>query len=82
MILWPSSTGGQDYRHLAKQNTLTVLGYDEVLTLAVQKRVVNHQQREITQIAELADKLRALIPDAEYNFDLAKARVLAQHPLQ
>jgi hypothetical protein len=71
----------EDYRKLAKQSTLTVLGYDELLRLAVQKRVANHQQREITQIADLADKLRGLIPDDEYNFDLAKARVIAQNPL-
>src|SRR4051812_41438034 len=32
----------QDYRHLAKQSALTVLGYDELLRLAVQKRVANH----------------------------------------
>jgi hypothetical protein len=71
----------QDYYHLAKQSTLTILGYDELLRLAVQKRVANHQQREITQIAGLADKLRSLIPDGEYDFDLAKARVMAQNPL-
>src|SRR3954453_196990 len=72
----------EDYRHLAKQSTLTVLGYDELLRLAVRKRVANHQQREITQSADLADKLRALIPDDEYEFDLAKARVIAQQPLR
>src|SRR4051812_3668428 len=71
----------QDYRRLARQSTLTVLGYDELLRLAVQKRVANHQQREITQIADLADKLRVLIPDGEYDFDLAKARVMAQNSL-
>jgi hypothetical protein len=71
-----------DYRHLAKQSTLMVLGHDELLRLAVQKRVPNHQQREITQIADLADKLRATIPDDEYDFDLAKARVMAQHQLR
>jgi hypothetical protein len=71
----------QDYRRLAKQSTLTVVGYDELLRLAVQKRVANHQQREITQIADLADKLRVLIPDGEYDFDCAKARVMAQYPL-
>jgi hypothetical protein len=71
----------QDYRRLAKQSSLVVLGYDELLRLAVQKRVANHQQREITQIADLADKLRVLIPDDEYDFDQAKARVMAQHPL-
>jgi hypothetical protein len=72
----------QDYRHLAKQSNLTLLGYDELLSLAVQKRVANHQQREIPQIADLADKLRGLIPDSEYDFDLAKARVMAQRPLR
>src|SRR3954449_1942109 len=71
----------QDYRRLAKQSTLTVLGYDELRRLAVQKRVANHQQREISRMAELADKLRALIPEDEYDFDLAKARVMTQHPL-
>jgi hypothetical protein len=71
-----------DYRRLAKQSTLTVLGYDELLRLAVQKRVANPQQREITQITALADKLRELIPQGEYDFDLAKARVMAQHPLR
>src|SRR4051812_9679910 len=71
----------QDYRRLAKQSTLMILGYDELLRLAVQKRVANHQQRAITQSAELADKLRALIPEGEYDFDLAKARVMAQNSL-
>jgi hypothetical protein len=71
----------EDYRRLARQSTLTVLGYDELLKLAVQKRVANQQQREITQIADLADKLRGLIPGDEYDFDLAKARVMAQNPL-
>src|SRR6476620_4255840 len=40
----------EDYRHLARQSALMVLGYDELLRLAVQKRVANHQQGEITQI--------------------------------
>src|SRR3954464_10901506 len=68
----------QDYRHLAKQSTLTVLGYDELLRLAVQNRQANHHQRETAQIADLADKLMGLIPDGEYDFDLAEARVMAQ----
>jgi hypothetical protein len=72
----------EDYRHLARQSTLTVLGYDELLRVAVQKMVANHQQREIAQIADLADKLRGLIPEDEYDFDLAKARVMAQHLLR
>jgi hypothetical protein len=71
-----------NYRHLAQQSSLRILGYDESLRRVAQKRVTNLLQRQIADIADTADKLRWLIPDNEYDFALAKARVLEQYPLR
>jgi hypothetical protein len=57
-----------------------VRGYDQNLSLVAQKRLINQLEREIAQIADLADKLRWLIPEGEYDFEAAKARVLASYP--
>ncbi len=72
----------EGFRRLAKQASLAILLYDERLQLAIQKRISNLYQREITEIARLAEKLRRLIPEDEYDFERAKARVVEQMRLQ
>jgi hypothetical protein len=71
----------EDYLKLGKQKDILVLAYDESLQDPIQKRVTNQQQRAVLEILVLADKLRANIPEEEYDFDAAKAAVLARTSL-
>lgn len=63
------------YRRLSQQATVSLLGYNEQLVPTVRKTIVNQQQRQVSQITELADKLLWTIPEDEYDFEAAVARV-------
>ncbi len=66
------------YLKLGKQKDILVLAYDESLLAPIQKRVTNYQQRVMREILILAEKLRANISETEYDFEAAKAKVLAR----
>jgi len=71
----------QDFRDLAQQPELRFLFYDEGLRHRLTKAVRNDQAEAIAQIAAAADRLRATIPDEQFNFDAAKASVMERTSL-
>jgi hypothetical protein len=65
------------FRRLSRQPDVVTLCYSESLDSPIQKRITNAQMKEVEKIAQMALVLRQLIPDHEYDFDQAKARVIA-----
>ncbi|MBV9280751.1 MAG: hypothetical protein JOZ41_11760 [Chloroflexi bacterium] len=66
-----------DFARLAEQEELLFVFYDEVLSHRLTKRVRNSAGGEMSQILSYADRVRAAIPDERYDFDRAKATVMA-----
>ncbi len=66
-----------DFASLAEQETFTLLFYDETLRYRLSKQVPNAAGDSMSRILTYADRIRAAIPDEQYDFDRAKATVLA-----
>jgi hypothetical protein len=69
------------FARLSKQAGIPILAYDEQLLVPTKRYVIHRQHKDIDKILTTADKVRALIPDGEYDFDAAKARVQGQAAL-
>jgi hypothetical protein len=67
----------EDFTRLATQDQLLLLFYDEGLQHRLSKRVGNVQPEVIKEIVEQADAVRQRIPADRYDFNTAKAAVLA-----
>ncbi|GEM_PF-962366 len=67
-----------DYEALAEQNNLYMLFYDETVTHRLTKEVENAAKNEIRTIVSKADELFAAIPKESFDFDKAKADVMAR----
>jgi hypothetical protein len=65
-----------DYAALADQQALSLLFYDETLSHRLTKVVPYHNQADVPQLLRTADGLLRDIPEAERNFDAAKAAVI------
>ena len=66
-----------EFAALATQDQLILLFYDETLTHRLTKRVPHRQAADIPAIAAAADRLAATISTDRFDFDRAKADVLA-----
>ena len=66
-----------DYEALAEQNNLYMLFYDESVTHRLTKEVENAARDQIRTIVSKADELLAAIPKVQFDFDKAKADVVA-----
>jgi hypothetical protein len=71
----------QDYGELARQNELDMLFYDERLEHLLTKRVDNGGRRDVLEVLITALRLRARVPDDRFDFDRAKADVMARTEL-
>src|SRR5712691_5325633 len=67
-----------DYQALSEQDTLLMLFYDETVTHRLTKEIKNVDADVIRQIVSKADELYAAIPKEAFNFDAAKAHVMAK----
>src|SRR6266536_4659461 len=70
-----------DYGELARQDELSLLFYDEELSHCLAKRVRNTARREILEVLITALQLRAQIPNDRFDFERAKADVMASTEL-
>jgi hypothetical protein len=70
-----------DFARLARQEQLLLLFFDEDLTHRLTKASGNVELETIHRILETADAVRAAIPDDRYDFDRAKADVVARTTL-
>jgi hypothetical protein len=70
-----------DFLDLAQRRELRFLFYDEGLHHRLTKAVLNHQAETIGQIAAAADRLRATIPDEQFDFDAAQAAIMERTSL-
>ncbi len=66
-----------DFASLADQDTFTLLFYDETLQHRLSKQVPNAAGDQMSRILTYVDRIRAAIPNEQYDFDRAKAAVLA-----
>lgn len=66
-----------DYEALAKQKTIYMLFYDETLHHRLSKGVNNAARDDMNLILNKADTLLSAIPKARFDFDRAKADVMA-----
>lgn len=71
----------RDYQALAEQDRLDLHFYDEALHARLTKIVPNHLRADIPQVLATALQLRARIADDRFDFDRAKADVLARTTL-
>ena len=67
-----------DFVALADQDELHLFFFDEDLRHRLTKRVGNATSEHITEIVSVAEQLRAAIPPERFDFDRAKADVLAR----
>jgi hypothetical protein len=67
-----------DYEALVHQDELALLFYDQAVNHALSKRVRLTNQPELLRVLTTADRLLAAIPEAQRDFDTAKAAVLEQ----
>ncbi len=65
-----------DFAALAKQREIVLLFYNDHLTHDLTKRIGNTRPEDIEQIVRVAEHLRRRIPPDQYDFDLAKQRVM------
>ena len=70
-----------DFQDLAERPELRFFFYDASLQHRLTKVVPNHDRAIITQIVATADELRSSIPEATYDFDVAKAAVMERTSL-
>jgi hypothetical protein len=66
-----------DFASLAEQEEFTFLLYDETLKHRLSKKARNSAGTHMGQILNWADRIKAAIPESEYDFDQAKAVVMA-----
>jgi hypothetical protein len=66
----------RDFAALAEQDELMLLFYDETLSHRLSKRVRNTAGEHMSRILNWADRVRAAIPDEQYDFNQAKADVM------
>ena len=67
-----------DYQALSEQDTHLMLFYDETVTHRLTKEIKNVDADVIRQIVSKADELFAAIPKEKFDFDAAKADVMAR----
>jgi hypothetical protein len=67
-----------DYGELTRQDELDLHFYDETLAHRLAKRVANPAREHVLQVLITALRLRARIPDDRFDFDQAKADVIAR----
>lgn len=67
-----------DFEALAKQQEAYLLFYDEQLKHRLTKAIRLGEPERITEILSAADRLLASIPKEEFDFDQAKADVMAR----
>ena len=70
-----------DFLDLAQRPELRFLFYDRALRHRLSKVVRNPDPETITEIAQTAERLRATIPEERFDFDAAKADVMARTSL-
>ncbi len=70
-----------DYQDLVQREELRFLFYDQALRHRLSKVVRNSDRATITRILATADRLRASIAAVRYDFDAAKADVMARTSL-
>lgn len=71
----------QDYGELARQDSIRLHFYDDTLQRRLTKIIQNTTQADVPQVLLTALSLRARIPQAQFNFDRAKADVIARTSL-
>lgn len=67
-----------DFAQLSEQENLLFLFYDERLTHRLSKQVQNSDRDHLRNILNWADRVKASIPDEQYNFNQAKADFIAE----
>jgi hypothetical protein len=70
-----------DYGALAHQDLIDLAFYDEAFRRRLTKQITNFVRADIPSILSIALRLRARISDDHFDFDLAKADVLARTSL-
>jgi hypothetical protein len=70
-----------DYGELARQDRVDLHFYDEALRHRLTKRIVNSLRSDVPTLMIAALKLRARIPNDRFDFDRAKADVIARTSL-
>jgi hypothetical protein len=70
-----------DYGDLARQDLVDLHFYDEALRHRLTKQISNNLRSDISPVLIAALRLRARIPDGRFDFDRAKADVLARTSL-
>jgi hypothetical protein len=65
-----------DFAALAAQKEIHLLFYDEAIRHRLTKQVPNRDDQALTALLEKALELRRAIPDADFDFDLAKLDVM------
>src|SRR5215213_9031079 len=67
-----------DYEALSRQDELVMLFYDQAVNHALSKRVRLPDPLQLLHVLTTADRLLAAIPEAQRDFDTAKAEVMNQ----
>src|SRR5215212_5891808 len=67
-----------DYEALSRQDELVMLFYDQAVNHALSKRVHLRDPLQLLQVLTTADRLLSAIPEAQRDFDTAKAEVMDQ----
>ena len=67
-----------DYEALSRQDELVMLFYDQAVKHALSKRVRLTDQVGLLKVLTTADRLLSAIPEAQRDFDTAKAEVMNQ----
>jgi hypothetical protein len=70
-----------EYASLSEQQHLTFLFYDQSLQHQLTKQVRNSAGDHMRNILNWADRVKAAIPDSQYDFDGAKADVMQRFSL-
>ncbi len=66
-----------EFAALSQQKDLPLLFYDEGLSLQLTKRVRLTEQQQVRRVLADAERLAAAIPSEQFDFDEAKAAVMA-----
>ena len=72
---------GSDYGELARQDLVDLHFYDEALQHRLTKQIPNNLRSDIPLVLLTALRLRARIPNDRFDFDRAKADVIARTSL-
>src|SRR5215212_2235785 len=67
-----------DYEALSRQDELVLLFYDQSVNHALSKRVHLRDPLQLLRVLTTADRLLSAIPEAQRDFDTAKAEVMSQ----